>query len=103
MVYSHENDVSWLPHIKDYTLQESHTILSKMYEDGDSELGKLCKKCDWWIMWSRENNRTPYLQCHSFKNRKIKEQGKFFNADHSFIKNIRKIFNRIKIQMNLKK
>lgn len=96
MVYSHENDVSWLPHIKDYTLQESHTILSKMYEDGDSELGKLCKKCDWWIMWSRENNRTPYLECYHFEHQKKQGQTKFVALNKIFQKILkRKLFTNI--------
>lgn len=63
MVYAHDHDVSWLPDIRTHSLQEAHELLSDMYEDPKSELSSLCKKCDWWIMWTSKNGTTPYLRC----------------------------------------
>lgn len=95
IVYSHENDVSWLPHIKDHSLIDAHKILSQMYEDKSSKLGNLCKNCDWWIMWSRENNRTPYLECHNFNNNIFNKKTKKKLFINYLIRIFRKIINFI--------
>jgi hypothetical protein len=52
MVHQHETDTSWLPHIDTHTMAEAYAELCDMYEDPNSPLSKLCKKCDWWIMWA---------------------------------------------------
>jgi len=59
-VYQHEHDVSWLPHIAETSLQEAYDRLCDMYEDPDSPLAKLCRSCEWWIMWAHRDNMTPY-------------------------------------------
>jgi hypothetical protein len=38
-----------------------------MYEDPNSELGKICSKCQWWVMWSDlKDGATPYLKTIRF-------------------------------------
>lgn len=62
MVYAHDNDVSWMPDIRTHTLQEAYDELCNMYEDPESELASHCRKCQWWIMWTRKDDMTPYLK-----------------------------------------
>jgi FkbM family methyltransferase len=64
MVYAHDNDVSWLPDIRTHSLQAAHDELCEMYEDPASKLSAICRQCDWWILWARnEKGDTPYLRC----------------------------------------
>ena len=53
IVTQHNGDNSWLPHIDTHSLEEAYTILCDMYEDPNSPLSKICRKCDWWIMWAQ--------------------------------------------------
>ena len=67
MVQSHESDTSWLPHLKDNSLQEAYDKLCDMYEDPESELGKVCAKCQWWVMWSEhKDGESPYMRSVRF-------------------------------------
>lgn len=67
MVQSHENDTSWLPNIADTSLHDAYDKLCDMYEDPTSELGKVCAKCQWWIMWSdQKDGGTPYMRTVRF-------------------------------------
>jgi pyruvate-formate lyase-activating enzyme len=67
MVHAHEGDVSWLPNIADTSLPEAYDKLCDMYEDPNSELGKICSKCQWWVMWSElKDGATPYLKTIRF-------------------------------------
>lgn len=67
MVQAHEEKVSWLPNIADTPLQVAYEQLCDMYEDPNSELGKVCAKCDWWVMWSEHRDGcTPYLKSVRF-------------------------------------
>jgi MoaA/NifB/PqqE/SkfB family radical SAM enzyme len=67
MVHAHEGDVSWLPNIADTPLQDAYEKLCDMYEDPNSELGKICSKCQWWVMWSElKDGATPYLKTIRF-------------------------------------
>jgi uncharacterized Fe-S cluster-containing radical SAM superfamily protein len=52
VVYQHDHDVSWLPHIDTHSQEEAYRVLCDMYDDPESQLGQLCKKCDWWILHS---------------------------------------------------
>ncbi len=62
MVHAHDHDVSWLPDIRTHSLQEAHDELCEMYENPSSELSALCRQCDWWIMWAKKGDMTPYLR-----------------------------------------
>ena len=63
MVYAHDHDVSWLPHIAEVSLDEAYTRLCDLYDNPTSPLGNLCHTCDWWIMWApSRNGPTPYLR-----------------------------------------
>jgi len=67
MVQSHETDTSWLPNIADTSLQEAYDRLCDMYENPSSELGKVCAKCQWWVMWSdQKDGGTPYMRTCRF-------------------------------------
>lgn len=67
MVQAHEGEVSWLPNIADTSLQEAYDRLCDMYEDPNSELGKVCAKCDWWVMWSEpRDGSSPYMKSVRF-------------------------------------
>jgi MoaA/NifB/PqqE/SkfB family radical SAM enzyme len=67
MVQSHEADTSWLPNIADTSLQEAYDRLCDMYEDPNSELGKVCAKCQWWVMWSdTKDGDSPYMRTVRF-------------------------------------
>jgi pyruvate-formate lyase-activating enzyme len=66
-VEAHNTDLPWLPNIADTPLQEAYDRLCDMYEDPDSELGKICSKCQWWNMWSEmQDGATPYLKTIRF-------------------------------------
>ncbi len=63
MVQAHDTELPWLPNIRDVPLKDAYDKLCDMYEDPKSELGKICSKCDWWVMWSDlENHATPYMK-----------------------------------------
>jgi Radical SAM superfamily len=63
MVHAHDNDVDWLPSVETHTLEEAYTELCDMYDDPNSPLGRLCSKCDWWIMWTpHKDGATPYMR-----------------------------------------
>jgi len=50
-VYQHENDVSWLPHIDNIAgLQDAHKQLCDLYENKEGPMGKICARCEWWIL-----------------------------------------------------
>lgn len=67
MVQSHESDTTWLPNIATTSLQDAYDKLCDMYEDPTSELGKVCAKCQWWIMWSdQKDGGTPYMRTVRF-------------------------------------
>lgn len=67
MVQSHETDTSWLPNIQDDSLQEAYDRLCDMYEDPSSELGKVCAKCQWWVMWAdQKDGASPYMKSVRF-------------------------------------
>ena len=53
IVKQHDGDTSWLPHIDTHSLKDAYNILCDMYEDPNSPLSKICRKCDWWIMWAQ--------------------------------------------------
>jgi pyruvate-formate lyase-activating enzyme len=61
MVQAHEVETPWLPNIATTSLEDAHDQLCDMYEDPSSELGKVCAKCQWWVMWSEpKDGCTPY-------------------------------------------
>jgi hypothetical protein len=62
-VHAHENELDWLPNIRTHTLEQAYQSLCDLYDDPNSPLGKLCGQCDWWILWTPdENGRTPYMR-----------------------------------------
>jgi hypothetical protein len=63
MVHQHEGDTSWLPHISTHSLQEAYDLLCDMYDDPNSPLGKLCRNCDWWIMWAKSERDVGSAYC----------------------------------------
>lgn len=70
MVKAHEEDLTWLPNIRDVSVQEAYDKLCDMYEDPNSELGKICSQCQWWIMWSEvKDGATPYMKQIRFDRR----------------------------------
>jgi hypothetical protein len=58
MVNQHDGDTSWLPHVDTHTLEEAYNELCDLYEDPDSPLSRICRECDWWIMWAPNENDT---------------------------------------------
>lgn len=67
MVKAHETDVPWLPNIRDVPLQAAYDQLCDMYEDPNSELGKICSQCQWWVMWSEQRGDcSPYMKSVRF-------------------------------------
>lgn len=64
VVHQHNEDVGWLPHIDTHSLSDAYDLLCDMYEDPDSRLGELCKKCDWWILnsFNDQDGGSAYLQ-----------------------------------------
>ena len=62
-VYQHDRDVSWLPQIGEMPLDQAQDYLQGLYDDPESPLGRLCKTCDWWILFKRnEQGDSPYLR-----------------------------------------
>ncbi|HEY6980683.1 radical SAM protein [Reyranella sp.] len=67
MVQAHEGDASWLPNIADVSLQDAYDRLCDMYEDPTSELGKVCSRCQWWVMWTEHRDGcSPYMKSVRF-------------------------------------
>ena len=53
--------------IADTSLQEAYDRLCDMYEDPNSDLGKVCAKCQWWVMWSdTKDGDSPYMRTVRF-------------------------------------
>ena len=74
MVQSHDTDTSWLPNIADTSLQDAYDRLCNMYEDPGSELGKICAKCQWWVMWSdTKDGDSPYMRTVRFNSPAVPE------------------------------
>lgn len=63
MVYQHDGDTSWLPHVDTHTLEEAYTELCDLYEDPESPLSKICRNCDWWIMWAENKHDVGSAYC----------------------------------------
>jgi len=71
VVHQHDQDVSWLPHIDTHTLEEAYQASCDMYDDPESPLGQLCKKCDWWILHAvneQEGGSAYFRQVELVKN-----------------------------------
>lgn len=54
-VYSHDEDISWLPHLAENTPEQAYQKLCDLYEDEASPLAKLCQKCDWWVQFQTDD------------------------------------------------
>jgi hypothetical protein len=63
MVNQHDGDTSWLPHVETHTLEEAYTELCDLYEDPESPLSKICRNCDWWIMWAQNDRDVGSAYC----------------------------------------
>jgi sulfatase maturation enzyme AslB (radical SAM superfamily) len=63
MVYQHDGATSWLPHVDTHTLEEAYTELCDLYEDPESPLSKICRNCDWWIMWAKNEHDVGSAYC----------------------------------------
>lgn len=72
IAYSHDNDVSWLPHLSRDTLSEAHKKLCDLYDDQSSPLGALCRNCDWWVVFAESEGRSPYRQAIPFEEQLVK-------------------------------
>lgn len=57
-VHQHENDLDWLPTVDTHTIPEAYQYLCDLYDDPNSPLAELCKKCDWWIVWAPNADRS---------------------------------------------
>jgi pyruvate-formate lyase-activating enzyme len=63
MVHAHDNNVDWLPSVSTHTLEEAYNELCDMYENPESPLAKLCRRCEWWILWAPpKEEATPYYR-----------------------------------------
>jgi Radical SAM superfamily len=66
-IYSHDHDVSWLPHLADVSQKEAYETLCDMYEDPNSKLASLCANCDWWTQFhTNEHGHTPIYEVVNF-------------------------------------
>jgi hypothetical protein len=65
MVHQHEGDTSWLPHVDTHTLQEAYDELCDLYDTPGSPLSNLCTSCDWWIMWSKNEEGDGSSYCRA--------------------------------------
>ena len=63
MVHQHTHNLDWLPHIRDTQPQTAIDRLQQMYDDPSSPLASLCKNCQWWVLWKRdEQGNSPYFK-----------------------------------------
>lgn len=68
-VHQHMNNLDWLPHIRDTAPEQALEYFQKLYADSSSPLGRLCQNCDWWILWTRnEQGETPFIRCIPLEN-----------------------------------
>src|SRR5262249_20850466 len=51
--YQHNRKVEWLPHIGVTSPEDALGYFKKLYADPHSPLGLLCRDCDWWKMFKR--------------------------------------------------
>ncbi len=76
-IYSHDHDVSWLPHLSQVTPEEAHRSLCDMYEDPGSALAALCSNCDWWVQFHvNEQGNTPIFERVHFEARRSSRPGR---------------------------
>jgi hypothetical protein len=62
-VYQHTHNIDWLPHIRDTEPAAALDAFQKMYDDPASPLANLCRGCEWWILWKRdEAGNSPYFK-----------------------------------------
>jgi hypothetical protein len=63
MVHQHTHNLDWLPHIRDTQPQAALDRFQQMYDDPSSPLANLCKNCQWWVLWKRdERGNSPYFK-----------------------------------------
>jgi hypothetical protein len=61
-VYSHDEDVSWLPHLAEDTPAEAYRKLCDLYDDPSSPLRRVCAKCNWWVQFQSDaQGNSPVL------------------------------------------
>ena len=63
--YSIDNELDWLPNIKNYTPIEAYNKLLDLYFDKSSPMQELCNQCTSWIRWHPDGNK--FLKGVSFK------------------------------------
>jgi hypothetical protein len=62
-VHQHTHNLNWLPHIRDTEPAAALNTFQRMYDDPASPLANLCKDCEWWILWKRdEAGNSPYFK-----------------------------------------
>jgi len=63
MVHQHTHNLDWLPHIRETEPAAALDTFQKMYDNPASPLANLCKECDWWILWKKdEAGNSPYFK-----------------------------------------
>lgn len=61
MAYQHYYDVEWLPHIDNTSPYLAYRQFQMMHKDPSSELRKLCRQCEWWIMFAHsQEGKNPF-------------------------------------------
>jgi MoaA/NifB/PqqE/SkfB family radical SAM enzyme len=66
-IYSHDHDVSWLPHLANVSPKQAYDELCNMYEDQASPLAHICTKCNWWTQfYTNEKGNTPIFEMIEF-------------------------------------
>lgn len=62
-VHQHTHNLDWLPHIRDTQPSVAMEKLQAMYNDPRSPLAALCRDCEWWILWKKDQTgNSPYFK-----------------------------------------
>ena len=63
MVHQHTHNLDWLPHIRDTEPATALDMFQQMYDSPGSPLASLCKDCEWWILWKKDQaGNSPYFK-----------------------------------------
>ena len=63
IVHQHTHNLDWLPHIRDTKPAAALDMFQEMYDSQGSPLASLCKDCEWWILWKRDQaGNSPYFK-----------------------------------------
>jgi SAM-dependent methyltransferase len=60
IVHNRHKELEWLPRIQDCTPAEAWRVLNELYHDPNSPFRRICRQCEWWLMFAEVGGERPY-------------------------------------------